>query len=84
MYRVELLASAVPELQRTQLVMRRRLGRRIDQLANDPRGGDAVKLRGTDDTWRTRIGDFRILYRVEEERLRVLAIKVGNRRDVYR
>lgn len=44
----------------------------------------AQKLRGADDIWRIRVGDFRILYSVDDERLLVLVIRIGHRRDVYR
>ena len=84
MYRVELLASAVRELERVQLVSRRRLVRRIDQLAVDPRGRDSVKLRGAEGVWRTRVGDFRILYRIDDAGLLVLVVRVAKRSDVYR
>ena len=63
--------------------IRRRLARRIDRLAQDPRA-DAVKLRGTEDVWRARVGDYRILYQVHDDRLLILVIRVGHRRDVYR
>ena len=84
MHRVELLPSAVRELAGLQVALRRRVARRIDQLAEAPRGGDAVKLRGSNDVWRTRVGDHRILYRIEDRRLVVLIIRIGQRRDVYR
>jgi mRNA interferase RelE/StbE len=37
-----------------------------------------------DDVWRLRIGDYRILYRIEDDRLVVLVIRIGHRREVYR
>jgi len=43
-----------------------------------------VKLRGADDVWRARAGDYRILYQVEDDRLRILVIRIGHRWDVYR
>lgn len=54
--------------------VRRRIARRISRLAAEPRGGGAVKLRGVDDVWRARVGDYRILYQVEDERLLILVI----------
>ena len=64
-------------------MVQRRIARRIDRLAEDPRA-DAVKLRGTDDVWRARVGDYRVLYAIEDQRLVVLVIKIAHRRDVYR
>ena len=59
--------------------VRRRIARRIDRLAAEPRGGEAIKLRGADDVWRARVGEYRILYRVEDERLVILVIRIGDR-----
>lgn len=84
MYAVEFVPSAARELAALDQAMRRRVARRVEQLAEDPRRGGSVKLRGADDVWRSRIGDYRLLYRIEDDRLVVLVIKVGHRRDVYR
>jgi mRNA interferase RelE/StbE len=83
MYAVEILPSAAHAVAKLDRAIQRRIARRIDRLAEDPRG-DAVKLRGADDIWRVRVGDDRILYAIEDERLVVLVVKVGHRRDVYR
>jgi mRNA interferase RelE/StbE len=40
--------------------------------------------RGADDVWRVRVGDLRVLYRIENDRLLILIIRIGHRRDVYR
>jgi mRNA interferase RelE/StbE len=83
MYAVELLPSAAKALEKLEAAARRRVARRIDRLAEDPRG-DAVKLRGAEDIWRARAGDYRILYRIEDARLVVTVVRIGHRRDVYR
>jgi mRNA interferase RelE/StbE len=83
MYAVEFLPSAARELSKLEPAVRRRLARRIDRLSQDPRA-DAVKLRGAEDVWRARIGDYRILYQVQDDRLLILVIRIGHRRDVYR
>lgn len=83
MYSVELLPSAARALARLDRAVQRRIARRIDRLAADPRAG-AVKLRGADEVWRVRVGDYRVLYAIEEHRLIVLVIKIGHRRDIYR
>ena len=83
MYAVEFLPSAARELSKLEPAVRRRLARRIDRLAEDPRAG-AVSLRGAEDTWRARVGDYRILYQVRDDRLLILVIRIGHRRDVYR
>ena len=51
---------------------------------NDPGSlGDPLKGR-LREFWRYRVGDYRILCRIEERRLLVLVVKIGHRRDVYR
>ena len=84
MYAVEFVPSAARELASLDQPMRRRVARRIEQLAEDPRAAGSLKLRGADNVWRSRIGDYRLLYRIEDDRLVVLVIKIGHRRDVYR
>ena len=83
MHAVELLPSAAKALTKLERAVQVRIARRIDRLAEDPRA-DAVKLRGTDDVWRVRVGDHRVLYRIDDDRLVVLVIRIGHRRDVYR
>ena len=51
---------------------------------NTPRPHGFEKLNGTDQLYRIRVGDYRIVYAVEDERLLVLVVKVGHRREVYR
>lgn len=61
----------------------KRILRRIDQLAEDPRAQGCEKLSGSEH-YRVRQGMYRIVYEIQDEVLVVLVIKVGNRRDVYR
>lgn len=85
MYTVEFLRSAARAFAKLERPVQRRLASRIDRLAEDPRAGDVRKLRGTDDdVWRLRVGDFRVLYRIEDDRLLILVVAVGHRRSVYR
>jgi len=55
---------------------------RIESLADEPRPRGAEMLTG-DDKYRIRQGDYRILYRIEDDRLMVCVVKVGHRREVY-
>ncbi|MEO5328849.1 MAG: type II toxin-antitoxin system RelE/ParE family toxin [Magnetococcus sp. THC-1_WYH] len=56
----------------------------IDQLENNPRPHGAKKLSGLPDIWRIRVGDYRLLYTIEDDRLIVLVIRIGHRREIYR
>jgi mRNA interferase RelE/StbE len=55
----------------------------IQQLAENPRPPQSKKLSGQD-RFRIRQGSYRILYTIEDDRLIVCVVKVGNRSDVYR
>ena len=61
-----------------------RLQTAIDALANDPRPPGCVKLAGSSDQWRIRIGDYRVIYAVDDGRSEVTILPVGHRREVYR
>ena len=55
-----------------------------ERLADNPRPPGCVKLSGVEDVWRIRIGDYRILYEIQNARLVVLVIRIANRREAYR
>ncbi len=55
----------------------------IQALVNDPRPRGCKKLRNRD-AWRIRIGDYRVIYEINDRQLVVTIVNVGNRRDVYR
>ena len=61
---------------------RRRILKRIQLLAMDPRPMGSKKLAGSE-LYRIRQGSFRMLYSIEDARLIVIVIKIGNRREVY-
>jgi len=56
----------------------------VEALADDPRPSGSKKLPGAERTYRIRIGDYRVVYSVLENVLRIEVIRVGHRRDIYR
>lgn len=84
MYRVVVLPSAARSLARLPRNDVRRIGRALDSLQSDPRPSGVVKLTGASDTYRVRVGRYRILYVLRDEVLTVTVVKIGHRRDVYR
>jgi mRNA interferase RelE/StbE len=83
-YRIEIKPSAAKVLIGLPAEARRRIGRRIDALARDPRPQGVEKLAGADDVYRVRAGDDRILHEIRDAVLLVTVVKVGHRRDAYR
>jgi mRNA interferase RelE/StbE len=53
-------------------------------LADQPRPAGVKKLQGLEDTYRIRVGNFRVLYQIFDVKLVVLVIDVGDRKDIYR
>ena len=83
-YRVEFTRPALKEFQGLPRRARERIAPRVDALADDPRPHGAEKLEGGAEEYRIRVGDYRVIYEIRDDRLIVLVLRVGNRRDVYR
>ena len=82
-YRVEFKPKAARFLERMPEPDRGRMLRRIEGLEQDPRPAGADKLKGSE-YYRLRSGDYRAIYRIEDEVLVVVVIRVGHRKGVYR
>lgn len=82
-YSLEIKRSAAKELAQAPPKDRGRIVARIQALADEPRPVGAEKLSGQE-RYRVRQGDYRILYEIEDQILRVMVVKIGHRRDVYR
>ncbi|MCK6681976.1 MAG: type II toxin-antitoxin system RelE/ParE family toxin [Thermoanaerobaculia bacterium] len=83
-YRVELKPAAERDLAAFPREVQEKVVDRLAALAEEPRPPGAVKLQGIENTYRIRVGDYRILYSVHDDVLLVLVLTIGNRRDVYK
>ncbi len=83
-YAVQFKPSAHKALMNLEAAARRRLIEAADALADDPRPPGVVKLKGDDNLWRVRVGEWRIVYEIHDRQLIVLVLRVAHRRDVYR
>jgi mRNA interferase RelE/StbE len=83
-YRVVLRRSAARELEDLTQPIRRRVTRAIGTLAADPRPTGSKLLTGPERIWRLRVGDYRILYRINDDMVEVLVIRVRHRGEAYR
>lgn len=64
---------------------RDRIRAALMELSRDPLANRHVKrLRGTDMLLRLRVGDFRVVFSIEQEAMLILSVSIGNRGDVYR
>ena len=64
--------------------MIKRVDTRILALAENPRPPGVEKLVGPESFYRVRVGDYRIIYQIEDDRFIVLVIRIRHRREVYR
>ena len=83
-YRIVFDRSAEKDFRRLPNEVRQALARSVSALAEDPHPADSRKLAGTDNCYRLRQGDYRLVYTVLEDRVVVLILRVGHRGDVYR
>ena len=82
-YQVELARSAEREFHALAPAVRRRVTAALIRLENEPRGRGSRKL-SQGPGWRQRVGDYRVLYEVDDEARVVTVYAIGHRRDVYR
>ena len=61
-----------------------RLREAIDALTAIPRPPGCVKLQGSEELFRVRVGDYRIVYQIQDAVLVVLVVQIGHRREIYR
>jgi mRNA interferase RelE/StbE len=83
-YSVEIARRALKAVAALPRGEQQRARAAIDLLADNPRPPGCTKLTGEDDAYRVRVGVYRIVYEVLDDRLLVHVVRVGHRRDVYR
>ena len=84
MYRITFKKSAQKELLAIASVYQTKIIFAIDGLADNPRPDGVKKLKLNTDAWRIRIGDYRVIYIIEDT-IKIVEIQaVGHRRDIYK
>lgn len=87
-YSVELAESADRELGKLDAPQRKRILKFLHERGaklDDPRSiGEALRGSELGEFWKYRVGDYRLISKVEDERLVVLVLRVGHRREIYR
>ena len=82
-YSIEIKRSAQKELDALEDVLFTRVDRKILALADNPRPAGCRKLQGYRDQWRIRIGDWRVVYIIDDAAKLVCVTRVAHRREVY-
>ncbi len=84
-YQIKIRRQALKELGRLSAQVNTKISHAIDLLANDPRPEGCKKLKGEKEyLWRIRVGDYRIIYQIQDTIQVVEIRKIGNRKDIYR
>ena len=86
MYTVRLAREAQQAFERGEAALQRKLGRCWDALANAPRRHPNIrKLKGKLSAYyRYRIGDWRVIYRIDDDKATVWVVAIEHRREAYR
>ena len=82
-YRIVIPKPAQKQLDNITKIERDRLILTLRSLADDPRPNGVKKLKGYDNTYRVRVGDYRIIYEIKDRELIVLLLSVSHRKDAY-
>jgi mRNA interferase RelE/StbE len=83
-YEVLIERAAERDLKSLPTAIFNRIVPRIRALAEDPRPSGCHKLAGSKNDWRIRIGNYRVVYEIDDARKLVRIFRVRHRREVYR
>jgi len=83
-YSISFARSARKELERLSHDVADRILAKVETLAENPRPAGVIKLHGQENLWRVRIGDYRVIYSIDDLSKAVDVSVIRHRRDVYR
>jgi mRNA interferase RelE/StbE len=83
LYTVRVRRSAAKEIEQLDFPVQQRIAAAIDGLAAEPRPRACLKLAGPADLWRVRIGDYRIVYQIDDVERLVRIVVVRHRSKAY-
>ena len=84
MYNIEIKKKALKELRSLPIGYISKISNKIDALQNNPRPSGCTKLKNSKNSYRIRVGVYRILYNIYDDILIVQVIKIANRSHVYK
>jgi mRNA interferase RelE/StbE len=82
-YAVEMKPSARRELEKLPARLIERVFPRLEALGLQPRPAGCKKLKGGRQEWRIRVGDYRVVYTIDDAKLRVSVTRIRHRSEVY-
>lgn len=83
-YEVRISPTARKSLKKINPIYLKKIMDRIDFLEIDPRHHGSIKLSGEENSYRSRVGRYRIIYKIYDEKVLVFVVDVDHRKDIYR
>lgn len=83
-YKIEFLKTAQKEFYRLPQQIQERIAKKLETLKTNPYPSGVKALKNGQGRLRLRVGDYRVIYRVENDVLVILIITVGHRKNIYR
>lgn len=83
-YQIKVLRKASRQLKTLPKDVQSQIRSEIRTLSENPRPPGVKKLSGAGDFYRIRVGNYRIIYEIQDKVLLVLIVGVGHRREIYR
>ena len=84
MYTIVIHKKAKKEIDKIPDIYARKIAETIYQLAENPRPSGCKKLSASDEYYRVRVADYRIIYSIEDEILYIEVVKIGHRKEIYK
>jgi mRNA interferase RelE/StbE len=83
-YQVAVKKSAAKALKKIPRAAQKRIADKIDRLAESLPNPDTTKMKGDNPFHKIRVGNYRVIYEIQDDVLLVLIVKIGHRKDIYR
>ncbi|MEH2036520.1 type II toxin-antitoxin system RelE family toxin [Nostoc sp.] len=83
-YEVKFSRVAKKQFRKLPIDVQQRIQTRINDLAIEPRPNGVKKIQGDDNSYRIRVGDYRVVYEIDDDVLIVTVIKVKHRSEIYK
>jgi mRNA interferase RelE/StbE len=83
-FRIEFTKTSAKALKAIPKTAQKRIAKRIENLAEGPPEPTKTKMKGDNPFHRVRVGDYRIIYEIQNEILLIIILKIGHRKEVYR
>ena len=83
-YKIVFARSALKQLEKLPQEVKQRVAGSLPLLQENPRPPQCKKLKGQENTYRLRFGDYRLIYEISEKMKSIYVLRCLHRREVYR